>query len=135
MSNILITSVTTNQPDVYGPADKAEFLPWLAPNYIQKAINNGGSTSIGMGIVTIIDDNKAQLVHNENDVIETCFFLRKKWGVRYETFGQVYPDTQYNVNVCNTQEEAIKEYMRLKPLLELITRDKIYSLMIIEIWQ
>ena len=127
---ILITNITVENGDNYQRKS-----PWLKdfPHIIKKAINDNGTHDTGFGIVTIIDDNTAEMYFHDNNTIERCNFVRKKWALRKEVFWSMGSDTHYPYTLFDSPDEAVKEYLRLKPLVHSKTHE-IYSLYIVEVW-
>lgn len=106
---------------------------WLNEIQIAKAIYNGGKINIGPCVVEIVTPNIARATY-EDGGYEEYSFIRQKWGVRKETFSAAYGDTQYGISVHDDVAEAIEEYTRLLPLLSNLDSERLYGVLIVEVW-
>jgi len=106
---------------------------WLNEIQIEKAICNGGKIDIGPCVVEIINPNLARATY-EDGGYEEYSFIRQKWGVRKETFSAAYGDTQYSISVHDDVADAIEEYTRLLPLLTNLDSERLFGLLILEVW-
>lgn len=106
---------------------------WLSEIQIAKAIHNGGKVDLGPCVVEIVNPNLARATY-EDGGYEECSFVRQKWGVRKETFSAAYGDTQYSISAHENVADAIEEYTRLLPLLSNLDSERLFGLLILEVW-